>query len=133
MSAQDRAQHVLDVPTGGGLQMRITHEPSSNTLTVELLRGRWPEGKQVAFFIVLPRAIENVRLREPPTGGIKFWLNWACIEVSPIAAKRIAKWLAARGIGQPATATPETAASDALDRLDLNTDTPAPVAPGGTA
>lgn len=133
MSAQDRPQHVLDVPTGGGLQMRITHEPSSNTLTVELLRGRWPEGKQVAFFIVLPRAIENVRLREPPTGGIQFWLNWACVEVSPTAAKRIAKWLAARGIGQQAAAAPEADAADALDDIARNTDTPAPAAPGGAA
>lgn len=127
------SENVLALPTGGGLQMRITHDPADSTLTAELLRGRWPHGSPVAFFIVPPRAIKNVRCQESPLGAIRLWLNWACIEVSPAAAKRIAKWLADRGIGQPAAAATEASATDDLDTLALNTDTAAPAAPRGSA
>lgn len=124
--------NTLELPIGNGVRLRITRNPASHGVTVQMVRGRWPKCTNLAFFVACADELRQIRIRKNGLGEQVLWVVSACIDVNAPAAKRISAWLAAHGIGEPGAA-PEAGASDALDRLDLNTDTPAPAAPGGAA
>lgn len=128
------SEDILILPNGRGLSLRLERNQEHGYVTAVLGRGHYPNWTELAFFTAHPRETARIHLyRHEIDGSDSLWFPSAIIKLSPTAAKRIAKWLAARGIGQPASAPPESGAADALDDLALNTDTPAPAAPGGAA
>lgn len=128
------SENILTLPTGRGLSLRLERNQEHGYVTAALGRGHYPDWTQLAFFVAHPSETGRIYLdRRESDGADSLWFPSANIELSPTAARRIAKWLADRGIGQQAAARPETDAAGALDDLALNTDIAAPVAPGGAA
>ena len=126
------SENVLTLPIGNGLTMRLEDHPTH--AAASLYRGRYPKAARVAFFMASRDEISRIRLDKCGADGTdSLWFPGSNIELTATAAKRIATWLSARGIGQAAAPAPQSGATDALDALSLNTDTPAPAAPGGLA
>jgi len=120
------SEHILVTPIGNGLTLRLVHAPAQR-LTARLYRGRWPGGKEVVLSIAHRDDIHLSRVTGLGDGrSPSVWVGSTNFEVSATAAKRLSAWLAAQGIGrgeEPADDLP----------TELNTDTPAPRAPGACA